>query len=53
MHNVTITYAPGDRVNIETDLLAKYVRRALAASHTAEASDARILEALGRGGFLE
>ncbi len=61
---------PGDRVNIETDLLAKYVRRILAgpaaggtggakdrsgspAETTAAAADRRLLEALGRAGFLE
>ena len=44
--------APGDLVNIETDLLAKYVRRALAAGDAA-ASDRRLLETLGRSGFLE
>jgi len=43
--------APGDLVNIETDLLAKYVRRALTAADTA-ASDRRLLETLGRAGFL-
>jgi len=43
--------APGDLVNIETDLLAKYVRRALAAADTT-ASDRRLLETLGRAGFL-
>ena len=46
--------APGDRVNLETDLLAKYVRRALAAgTDTAEDADRRLMEALGRAGFLE
>jgi riboflavin synthase alpha subunit len=44
--------APGDLVNVETDLLAKYVRRALAAADAA-ASDRRLLETLGRAGFLD
>jgi riboflavin synthase alpha subunit len=45
--------APGDRVNLETDLLAKYVRRALAAGASAEATDRRLLDTLGRSGFLD
>jgi len=46
---------PGDRVNLETDLLAKYVRRALAAAgaDAAEDADRRLLAALERAGFLE
>jgi riboflavin synthase alpha subunit len=44
--------APGDLVNLETDLLAKYVRRALAAAASPEASDRRLLDALGRSGFI-
>ncbi|MFO8013250.1 MAG: riboflavin synthase [Phycisphaerae bacterium] len=45
--------APGDRVNLETDLLAKYVRRALAAGGAAaEAADRRLMAALERAGFL-
>jgi len=44
--------APGDLVNVETDLLAKYVRRALAAADTT-AADRRLIETLGRAGFLE
>jgi riboflavin synthase len=43
---------PGDLVNLETDLLAKYVRRALAAAPPGEA-DRRLLEALGRAGFID
>ncbi|HUU08919.1 MAG TPA: riboflavin synthase [Phycisphaerae bacterium] len=42
---------PGDRVNIETDLLAKYVRRSLAALAGADADD-RLLDTLKRSGFL-
>jgi riboflavin synthase len=45
--------APGDAVNLETDVLAKYVRRALAAGLSAPAEDQRLLDTLGRGGFLE
>ncbi|MBM4018238.1 MAG: riboflavin synthase [Planctomycetes bacterium] len=44
--------APGDLVNIETDMLAKYVRRALAALAGADA-DKRLLEALARSGFID
>jgi len=44
--------ATGDRVNLETDLLAKYVRRALAAG-TTKAADRRLMEALERAGFLD
>lgn len=45
---------PGDRVNLETDLLAKYVRRALAAgTETAGEADRRLMDALGRAGFLD
>jgi riboflavin synthase len=42
----------GDLVNLETDLLAKYVRRALGAAPGGP-GDARLLESLRRGGFLE
>jgi len=45
--------AAGDRVNLETDILAKYVRRALAAGADAGADDRRILAALERSGFLD
>jgi len=46
--------AAGDRVNLETDLLAKYVRRALAAgAATTEDADRRLMAALERAGFLE
>jgi riboflavin synthase len=45
--------APGDLVNLETDLLAKYVRRALAALSPAGESDRRLLDALGRSGFID
>jgi len=49
--------APGDRVNLETDLLAKYVRRALAtgtgAAEAAGEADRRLMDALGRSGFLD
>ena len=41
---------PGDRVNLETDLLAKYVRRALSAPG---AADRRLMAALERAGFLQ
>ena len=44
--------AAGDRVNLETDLLAKYVRRALGTAGAA-ASDERLSEALRRAGFIE
>jgi riboflavin synthase len=44
--------AAGDRVNLETDLLAKYVRRALAAVAGGQA-DQRLLEALARSGFID
>jgi riboflavin synthase len=46
------TLAAGDLVNIETDLLAKYVRRALVTLTGGEA-DTRLLEALGRSGFID
>jgi riboflavin synthase len=42
---------PEDIVNLETDILAKYVRRALGAA-AAGADDQRLLNALGRAGFL-
>ena len=42
----------GDRVNLETDLLAKYVRRALAAAGQ-PADDSRLLETLRQAGFLD
>ncbi len=46
--------APGDRVNLETDLLAKYVRRALSApAESAADADRRLMAALERAGFLE
>ena len=44
---------PGDLVNLETDLLAKYVRRAIAAPGAGPSSDERLLDALRGGGFLE
>jgi len=44
--------AAGDLVNIETDVLAKYVRRALATLAGVEA-DKRLLGALGRSGFID
>jgi riboflavin synthase alpha subunit len=44
--------AAGDRVNLETDLLAKYVRRALGMAG-ATASDERLSEALRRAGFID
>jgi riboflavin synthase len=44
---------PGDAVNLETDLLAKYVRRALAAATGSDAGDARLLETLRQAGFLD
>jgi len=43
---------PGDAVNIETDILAKYVRRALAA-FGGEAGDPRLMETLRRSGFID
>ena len=43
---------PGDAVNLETDLLAKYVRRAIAALASKDGGDRRLLDALGRAGFL-
>ncbi len=45
--------AAGDLVNLETDLLAKYVRRAMAAMKGDQASDQRLLDALGRSGFID
>jgi riboflavin synthase len=45
--------APGDRVNLETDLLAKYVRRALAAATGQPADDHRLLDTLRSAGFLD
>ncbi|MCX5656382.1 MAG: riboflavin synthase [Planctomycetota bacterium] len=46
------TLAAGDLVNIETDLLAKYVRRAIVTLTGGEA-DKRLLEALARSGFID
>jgi len=43
----------GDRVNLETDLLAKYVRRAIAAATGQPADDRRFLETLRQAGFLD
>lgn len=43
----------GNRVNLETDLLAKYVRRALAAATGQPADDHRLLETLRQAGFLD
>jgi len=43
----------GDLVNVETDLLAKYVRRALAAGDDSDAANRRLMETLERSGFLE
>ncbi len=43
----------GDRVNLETDLLAKYVRRAIAAATGQPADDRRLLETLRQAGFLD
>jgi len=45
--------ASGDRVNLETDLLAKYVRRALAHLAGGGTGDRRLLAALRQSGFLE
>ncbi len=46
--------APGDRLNLETDMLAKYVRRVLEALQgDSGADDARLAAALERSGFLE
>jgi len=44
---------PGDVVNIETDLLAKYVRRALGAAGRCGDADRRLMDALGQAGFLD
>ena len=44
---------PGDRVNLETDILAKYVRRATAAATGSEADDGRLLQTLRHAGFLD
>lgn len=44
---------PGDLVNLETDLLAKYVRRAIAAVAQGPDADRRLTETLRRAGFLE
>ncbi len=45
--------AAGDLVNLETDLLAKYVRRAVAALAGPDESNRRLLDALGRSGFID
>jgi riboflavin synthase len=45
--------AVGDAVNVETDILAKYVRRALGARAGNEDADRRLLELLGRSGFVD
>jgi riboflavin synthase len=45
--------AAGDAVNLETDLVAKYVRRALAAMATGDEADRRLLDSLGRSGFID
>jgi riboflavin synthase len=45
--------AAGDAVNLETDLVAKYVRRALAAMATGAEADRRLLDSLGRSGFID
>jgi len=43
----------GDLVNVETDLLAKYVRRALAAGADSDAANRRLMQTLERSGFLD
>jgi riboflavin synthase len=43
---------PGDTVNLETDVLAKYVRRAVTALGAKDSGDQRLLDTLGRSGFL-
>jgi riboflavin synthase len=54
LHDTTLgALAAGDAVNLETDLLAKYVRRALAAMATGDEADRRLLERLGRSGFID
>ena len=45
--------AVGDAVNVETDILAKYVRRALGALAGGDETDRRLLELLGRSGFID
>lgn len=40
-------------MNLETDLLAKYVRRAIAAVAQGPDADRRLTETLRRAGFLE
>lgn len=43
---------PGDEVNIETDILAKYVERLLHRGETAAEGEGLTLETLARNGFL-
>lgn len=43
----------GDAINLETDLLAKYVRRALTAITGAGSDDRRLLDTLSKSGFLD
>jgi len=43
----------GEAVNLETDLLAKYVRRALSAMTGSGDADRRLMDALGQAGFLD
>ena len=48
-----VDLSPGDRVNLEVDVLARYVARQLDLSaRSADASDASLLAALGRAGYL-
>jgi riboflavin synthase len=54
LHETTLgALAAGDAVNLETDLVAKYVRRALAAMATGDEADRRLLDSLGRSGFID
>jgi riboflavin synthase len=43
---------PGDRINIETDIIGKYVERLLGARSSGRADDDVTLELLAKSGFL-
>jgi riboflavin synthase len=47
------TLRPGDGVNLETDMLAKYVRRAMAAMSGGAEADRHLLDILARSGFTD